>query len=226
MPSERSDATAFDWRLYADATCAGLTALIPLPIVDLIFEYYFRYRMPGAIARARGRDVEQAVLQRLGRRRFGGGLLGGCLMVPVMVGKYVVKKLWRKIIYIFAIADAGSQVSEYWHRAYLVDHMMRAGHLGRNADVDRAIRTFEQVLRDTDTSPVRGLANQIVAATGRALRLLVRARRRGTAEETESLGKILGSQWDSVEGSFHAAALEYNRVYVEGPEGSAKTPTA
>jgi len=219
--SDPSDHATFDWRLYADATCAGLTALIPLPFVDLVFEYYFRHRMPGAIARAREREVEPQVLQRLGRRRLGGGPLAGCLMVPVMVVKYIVKKLWRKIIYIFAIADAGSQVSEYWHRAYLVDHMVKAGHLASGTDVDRAIRTFEQVLRDTDTSPVRGMANQTVDSSGRVLRLMVRARRLGTAEVTESLGKILGSQWDSVESSLHAAALEYNRVYVVGPEGSA-----
>ncbi len=218
--NDPSDHATFDWRLYADATCAGLTPLIPLPFVDLVFESYFRHRMPGAIARARQRQVEPQVLQRLGRRRLGGGGLAGCLMAPVMAVKYIVKKLWRKLIYIVAMADAGTQVSECWHRAYLVDHMVKAGHLASDTDVDRAIRTFEQVLRDADTSPVRGLANQTVEATGRVLRLMVRARRLGTAEETESLGKILGSQWDTVESSLQAAALEYNRVYVEGPERS------
>ena len=44
--------SGFDWRIYADATCAGLSVLIPLPFVDTAFETVFRRRIPGTIARA------------------------------------------------------------------------------------------------------------------------------------------------------------------------------
>jgi hypothetical protein len=212
-----TEAPVFDWRLFADATCAGLTPLIPLPFVDLAFEFYFRRRMPKVIAKVRGRRVDRRVLQRLGRRR-GGGLAAGCLTVPVLLAKYIVKRLWRKIVYVLAIADATSLVSEYWHRAYLLDHVVRAGHVEPGADADRAATSFERVIREADTSPVRGLARQIIDSTGRVLRLLVRAKRRGPAQATESLGVILGSHWQSVERSFHAVAIEYNRVYVAGPD--------
>jgi len=217
MNDAPSVAPAFDWRIFADATCAGLTALIPLPMVDLLFEHYFRRRVPRAIARARGRELRPAVMRRLGRWRPGRGLLAGCLAVPLMAMKYLVRRLWHKIIYVFAIADASAQISEYWHRAYLIDHMVRAGHLEAGADTDRAIRCFERVLRKADTSPVRGLANQTVETSQRVVRLLVRASRRGTAVATESLGQILGSHWASVQRSFDAVAREYNRSYVEGP---------
>ena len=34
--------TTFDWLIYADATFAGLSVLIPIPIIDWIFENIFR----------------------------------------------------------------------------------------------------------------------------------------------------------------------------------------
>jgi len=47
--------TEFDWIIYADATFAGLALLLPIPFVDGLIEAYFRRRMPGDIARRRGR---------------------------------------------------------------------------------------------------------------------------------------------------------------------------
>ena len=32
----------FDWRIYADGTAAGLTVLIPIPLVDLAFDQFVR----------------------------------------------------------------------------------------------------------------------------------------------------------------------------------------
>jgi hypothetical protein len=208
----------FDWHVYADATCAGLTALIPLPIVDLVFEAYFRRRMPDAIARARGRDLERLAALRLGRRHGGGLSLGGCLSMPIAVLRYILKKLWRKIVYVFAIADATTQVSEYWHRAYLIDHMVGAGHLGPGVDTERAVQVYSLVMAETDTSPLKGLAREVVRGGRRAVGLLARARRRGSAEETESLGEILRSQWSTAERSLRTTATSYNRRYATWPD--------
>ena len=126
--------TAFDWRIYADATCAGLTALVPLPFVDLAFEAYFRRRMPATIAKVRHRELTDEA-----RRRFGRGIgrlisLEGCLAIPLGVIRYIVKKIWRKVVYVFAVADATTQVSAYWQRAYLLDHIISAAIRG----MDRA----------------------------------------------------------------------------------------
>jgi len=212
--------TTFDWRIYAEATCAGLTALLPLPFVDLGFEAYFRRRMPATIARVRKQELPGGA-----RRRFGRGLgklvsLEGCLAIPVGVVRYIVKKLWRKIIYVFAIADATSLVSAYWHRAYLLDHVIRAGHAAPDVDWPRSAAVFEKVLAETDTGPLMGLARQTVANAHRVFRLLVLARRRGAAEETESLSTILRSHWDAAERSLYDVAVRYNAAYASSLESA------
>lgn len=205
--------TTFDWRIYAEATCAGLTALLPLPFVDLAFEAYFRRRMPATIARVRKQDLADGARRRLGRGLGKLISLEGCLAVPLGVVRYVVKKLWRKIVYVFAIADATSLVSAYWHRAYLLDHLVRAGHAAPDVDWPRSAAVFERVLAETDTGPLMGLARQTVASVHRVFRLLVLARRRGAAAETESLSTILRSHWDAAERSLADVAVRYNAEY-------------
>jgi hypothetical protein len=215
---EATAGSSFDWHVYADATCAGLTALIPLPLVDLLFEAYFRRRMPEAIARVRGSEIERLTSLRLGRSARDGLSLGGCLMVPIAALRYILKKFWRKIVYVFAIADATAQVSEYWHRAYLIDHMVKAGHLGHGVDTDRAVAVFSRVMAEADTSPLWGLARQVASGGPRLLRLLVRARRRGSVEETKSLAEILRPHWGAAEASLRATAVAYNRSYTSWPD--------
>jgi hypothetical protein len=208
----------FDWRIYAEATCAGLTALVPIPLIDLAFETYFRRRMPGTIARVRGRALAADPRRRFGRDTGRILSLEGCLTLPLSLGRYVLRKLWRKVIYVFAIADAASSVSAYWHRAYLLDHVIRAGHAAPDVDWRRSAAVFDAVLGDTDPSPLMGLARQTVSNAHRVLRLLIRARRRGAAAATESISNILRSHWDGAEASLVDVALRYNDEYARSLE--------
>jgi hypothetical protein len=217
-PSTTFHHTTFDWRIYAEATCAGLTALVPLPFVDLALEAYFRRRMPATIAKVRERSVAAEARRRLGRGSGNWLSLEGCLSLPLAILRYIARKLWRKIIYVFAVADATSQVSEYWHRAYLLDHMIKAGHLGSDVDWRRAVGVAGEVLRETDTGPLMGLARQTVSSTHRVVRMLFRARRRGAVEETESLAAILRSHWDAAESSLFNVAIRYNEAYTRSLE--------
>jgi hypothetical protein len=226
MPESTTPRPPFDWRVYADATCAGLTPLVPIPLLDLALERYFRRRMPSAIARARREELLRLAELRLGSRPTGAGPLAGCLALPILLARYVVTRLWRKIVYIFAVTDAVGQVSAYWQRAFLLDHLIRAGHLAPGTDTRRAIEVFNRVLRDADPSPLRGLARLVVSSSGRTLRLLVRARRRGAAAQTESLGEILRSNWRTVEASLRALAVDYNRRYASWPDEPPAFPTA
>ena len=210
--------TTFDWRIYAEATCAGLTALLPLPFVDLAFEAYFRRRMPATIAKVRNQDLADGARRRLGQGHGTLISLEGCLALPLGVVRYIVRKIWRKVIYVFAIADATSLVSVYWHRAYLLDHLIKAGHLCPDVDWPRSTEVFEKVLGETDTGPLMGLARQTVSSVHRVLRLLVLARRRGAAEETESLSGILRSHWVLAEGSLRQVATDYNEEYARSLE--------
>jgi hypothetical protein len=210
----------FDWRIYAEATCAGLTALIPLPFVDLAFEAYFRRSMPSTISSVRGRELAAGARSRLGRGLGKLVSLEGCLAIPFGVAKYIVKKLWRKIVYVFAITDSTSLVSSYWHRAYLLDHATRAGHFGPDVDWRRSVAVFEKVLTETDTGPLMGIARQTVGSVHRVLRLLILARRRGAAGETESLSTILRSNWDVAERSLMETAVRYNAEFARSLERS------
>ena len=203
----------FEWAVYADATCAGLSVLIPLPLVDLVFETIFRRRMPGKIAKVRETEVAPATRIQLARPVNGSLSWSGCIAVPFMVGRYVLRRMWRKIIYIFAVKDATTALTEYWHRAFLIDHMVRAGHLAPGVDTGLAVRVYRQVLQEIDPSPLTGLARQTVANARHVLRLLVRARRLGAAEVTKSLGEVLSSHWRVAETSMRETATLYNRRY-------------
>lgn len=203
----------FDWHIYSDATCAGLSVLIPIPLVDLVFELVFRRRIPAAIARYRRVDIGAET-----RRQFMGSLRGpfsmeGCLSATFAVIKYILRRIWRKIIYIFAIKDAATALTEYWHRAALIDHMIRIGHLAPGSDIQLAAQTFAKVLREIDPSPLMGLARETVANAHRVLRLLVRARRLGASTVTRSLGELMFSHWRVAEASLRATTLRYNRDY-------------
>ncbi len=205
--------SSFDWRIYADATCAGLSVLIPLPLVDSIFETVFRRRIPGTIARARRREVAPLVRRRLGRAVDGSLSLQGCFKLFFTAVRYVLRKIWRKIIYVFTIKDAATALSEYWHRAYLINHMVRAGHLEADVDTDLAVRVFERTLREADLSPLMGLARQTVANAHHVLGILARARRLGAAEVARSLGDVLASHWKGAEASLVGVGEDYNRHY-------------
>jgi len=206
-------ANDFDWRIYADATCAGLSVLIPLPLVDLFFETIFRRRISGKIAKVRGSEISAATSVQLARPINDALSWAGCLTVPFMVGRYIVRRLWRKIIYIFAVKDATAALTEYWHRAFLIDHMVRAGHLAPDTDTDLAVRVYRHVLHEIDPSPLTGLARQTVADVRHVFRLLVRARRLGATEVTKSLGEVLSSHSKVAEASMRETAILYNRWY-------------
>jgi len=202
-----------DWRIFADATCAGLSVLIPLPLVDIVFETIFRRRIPATIAKVRRREMASDARRSLGRGLDGPLSLTGCLAIGVAAVRYMLRRIWRKIIYIFAVKDATMALTEYWHRAFLIDHMIRAGHLEHGADTDLALQVSTSVLRDIDPSPLMGMARQTVANVHHVVRLLVRARRLGAAEVTRSLGETLSSHWRVAENSMRETANLYNERY-------------
>jgi hypothetical protein len=140
------------------------------------------------------------------------------LAVPFVVLRYIFRRVWRKVIYIFAVKDATSALTEYWHRAFLIDHMARAGHLDRGVDTDLAVRVFRGVLLEIDPSPLVGLARQTVANVHHVLRLLIRARRLGAVEVTRSLGEVFSSNWRMAESSMRETAALYNLRYAREVE--------
>ncbi len=213
MPTSVRPRTGFDWTMYADATLAGLATLIPLPFVDDLFEAYFRRRMPGAIARSRGRVLPPAAVAalRAERRR---SLLQSCLLLPVTLTVGLLRRLSRKLLYFLTIKAAAEKLSHYWHRAFLLDYMLAAGHLETEASVAAARQAMDEVLATTQ-GPLTQLAGQIVAGMGHVWRSLRLARRGAEDAAIQGARAQMARRWNDFAGYFESVAQRYEQRYRE-----------
>jgi hypothetical protein len=167
-------ATDFDWLVYADATFAGLAILIPFPFVDALVEEYFRRRMPRDIARRRGRTLRPAVLRLINRRRSA-GWLSGCFLLPLQLIIYVLRNLYRTVVYVLSVYDASEKLSYYWHRAFLLNYMIGRGHLDDEARAAVAAAALDRTLVASQTSPLLNLAGEVIETARHQIRGLLRA---------------------------------------------------
>jgi hypothetical protein len=202
--------TRFEWPIYADATLAGLSVLIPVPFVDDAFETYFRRRMPERIARARGRELPEGVPAELARAS--GGWLASCLLLPITLTVGLFKRVSRKLLYFLTVKTATDRLSHYWYRAFLLDHALAAGHLESVHSARIARRAMDRVLA-ASSGPMRRLASQVVTAPRDVAAMLRRARR---GEEDEDLRRTKGTieaRWGDVAGHLEGVAAQYDAVY-------------
>lgn len=161
--------TTFEWPLYADATFAGLAALFPIPLLDWALEEIFRRRMVRAIARYRGQPLPLEVVWALnGPKR---GCLATGLRFLIRLPLELLKRLFRKLLYVLTVKEATDQLSYYWQRAFLLDYMLTAGHLVTTESARQAQQAMEETLRLT-ASPFIGLAKTVVTTPLRVIRLL------------------------------------------------------
>lgn len=214
--------TQFDWNIYGDATFAGLSALVPLPFLDTLFEAYFRRRMPRVIARNRDRRLSTAVLKEI--NRSSDSWLRGCLIFAITFIPRLLVKLSRKLLYFLTVKEATDKLSYYWHRAFLLDYLTLSGHLDELQSAAVAKQALEQTLSGLETSPVQQLAGRIVNRSGRILRTLRRARR-GTEDESIREDKsIMARNWSSFSTYFESLAEQYDSLYygIRSAENSVK----
>mgnify|MGYP003378764947 CR=1 FL=1 len=198
--------TDFDWLIYADATFAGLSLLLPIPFVDGLIETYFRRRMPGDIARRRGRALPMQSIRLANRQR--GTLWPGCLLWPVQALVYLIRNLWRTLVYILTVYDTSEKLSYYWHRAFLLDYAIGRGDLDTPARAETAAVALHRVLDTTQTSPLLNLAREIVqearSRIGALARALFRGARRQKTTEAKATANLLAARW----AEFHDYLIE------------------
>ncbi len=204
--------TSFDWSMYADATLAGLSVLIPIPLLDTVFETFFRQRMPAGIARSRGRVIPASILAEL--RLSSGSWLRACLMLPLTLTIGLVQRLSRKLLYFLTIKEATDKLSQYWHRAFLLDYMLAAGHLETVASAQVARQAMEQVLATT-SSPLTQVAQQVIAHTRHIWQTLRSARRGQEDDVIKQTRAQLEQRWGDFAGYFEAVAARYEHHYRE-----------
>lgn len=211
--SMEQPATEFEWAIYADATFAGLSILIPLPLIDLAFEQYFRRRMPRSIARHRNRPLQPIVLGIL--NRLGCSPLGCVLLVP-WLGFQLLRRLSKKILYFLTVKEATDTLAYYWHRAFLIDYALRSGHLDDAESALHAEQAMRVTLDDTRTSPLLVVAQQIVQQSPRVMSTLWRAVRR-QREDTLATDEqaTLRAAWKNLDDYLQTVASEYLIAYRE-----------
>lgn len=160
MTSEKvSPRTAFDWAIYVDATLAGLAILIPIPLLDVFAEWLFKRRIPQAVARRNGRRLDRYTVYYLQNEPFS---CTGCLLWPFTLVLLFLKRLYRTILYFLTVKEATDKLSLYWHRAFLIDFMVRRGDLDNDKMAKVAALAMHDVLDKLTTSPLQQLAVQVI----------------------------------------------------------------
>ena len=207
MEELTSSEEKFDWAIYVDATLAGLAILIPIPLVDALFEWIFKRRMPQAIAKRNGRILSPQTVSQLNR---GGFSCMGCLLWPLELVWLLLKRTYRTILYFLTIKDATDKLSYYWHRAHLLDHMMQRGDLEGEEEAAMAAQALQDVLDALTTSPLTQLAQQVVGNVHHILRTSWRWLRRKQEDEMMANTRTqMASAWRDLAGYFAQVKAQY-----------------
>lgn len=215
MPPQKNTPASpisFDWLIYADATLAGLAALIPLISLDWLVEEFFRRRIPGQIAKYRGQRLPVEVRRAL-NRNYRGGCAKSCLLLPLTAGYWLFKKLSRKILYFLSVKEASDNVSYYWHLAYLTDYALAAGHLTTPESARIARESMEQVIRATMHSPLYQLATEVVRNTHHVLRISYKFLRGKDSNILGHLIELMASEWSQFDTYFKTVGALYLQTY-------------
>jgi hypothetical protein len=146
-PSRASIATS--------AILAGVCALSPIPFLDDLIIGAIRRHLVGRQFRARGVELNWG--QRRALTKTHRNLLVGCLLGVLI---YPIRKIFRKVFYIFAVKEAVDVASRLLHQGLLVDHALDRGCVDiRALGPDKAPllhlnRVITDTCDDTDTSPI------------------------------------------------------------------------
>lgn len=199
----------FEWAIYVDATLAGLAILIPIPLLDLLFEWIFKRRMPQAIARRNGRTLSPETVRQLNRSSFS---CLGCLLWPLELVWLLLKRTYRTILYFLTVKEATDKLSYYWHRAFLLDLIMKRGDLSGPEEAALAAEALHQVLDSLTTSPLTQLAQQVVANVRHILRSSWRWLRRKQEDEMMAETRTqMANAWRDLAGYFAQVAARYEQ---------------
>lgn len=203
--------TAFHWSLYADATFAGLSVLVPIPFVDSAFEWFFKRRVPSAVARWRGRRLAPAVVAEFNREK--GSWWETCLMLPITLTWGLIKRLSKKVLYFLTIKEATDHLSYQWHRAFLIDYALQSGHLESPESAEVARLALEYALATATTSPLEQLAQRLVPHTRHVTQSLRKARKGEEDEMIAQQRSMMARAWSEFGEYLADVAYRYERAY-------------
>ncbi|HNH49350.1 MAG TPA: hypothetical protein PKY30_20045 [Myxococcota bacterium] len=131
----------------AEVMLAGLTPLIPVPLLDDYAERQVLRGIYRRLAQAHAVALTDEALEMLVEDRS--STLLGCLALAI---KWPLKKLFRTVLYFLTIKDVVDAVARNSHRVAIVKQAFAEGHLPERVQEVRA--AMDAVLDRTDYSPV------------------------------------------------------------------------
>jgi hypothetical protein len=183
---------------------AGACPLIPVPLLDDWILDRVRRRLIARLASSRSVDLGTVRLQALADRDptdwSAEGLARGCLrrlfVAPVkFVYKRIIRKLFRKILFVLSIKDAVDEVSVTFHHAWLLRHALDRSRSPKTVSAARALRAeVDHVCKELDPRPVESAVRSAIRHSRRLFRRLARllatlVRRRGDRGIDEAVGR-------------------------------------
>jgi len=155
--------TAAGRRVLRYAVLAGLCPLLPVPFLDSVLVGMFRSRLIRGQVSAAGLKPEplQADLLAFEPRPI---RLLGCVLGLIWM---VIKKIFRKLVYIFAVKDCVDTASMVMHHGWLFQYALDEGILSQNTldEGNEAIRRVRDAVRTAtdrvDPRPVNKALRQV-----------------------------------------------------------------
>lgn len=165
------------------------------------------------IAKRNGRELSPEIMGIINQRQ---GCFPGCFLWPVTLGLEFVKRLYRTVLYFLTIKSATDQLSYYWHRAFLLDYMLRRGDLDNAAKAKIASAALQTLLKTTTTSPLFQLANKISAGVNHIFRTLWQFLRRHREDEVVvNTRKEMEESWGKFSDYLIELAARYDILFTE-----------
>jgi len=176
---------------------AGICPLSPIPFIDDLVIGFIRRRMIRKLFARQGLELSRPQLKALVSRRR--GCVRGCLFAVVL---YPIKRIFRKILYIFAIKSCVDTCSTLLHEGLLVRYALAGDRIpaaelaeGGETSLLRVNAAIEVACRETDTSPVTQLLRRLFRG-GRVLlkeaarTVMILFRKLGGRRNPEALDRI------------------------------------
>lgn len=214
--NEAKSEVQFDWPVYREATFAGLSVLIPLPMVDMLFERIFRARIAPSIARYRKQKLSPVLRRALRSRRL---TFFGCLWLPFGFVIELAVRIWRTVLYFLTVKAATDQLAHQWRRAFLIDRMLVRGDLQdhKSTRTVAAIYAFRQLMAEEDDSPLLALAQKVLSSATHVLRaswrMLRRKPTRDDDPEAQDARQKMEQGWAGVRAYFESLGARYDKLH-------------
>ena len=185
-----------DWLLIGRyALLIGLTALIPIPLVDTGVENWLRRRMVRSLAERHNVTLDDEAVATLGNAATGGCF--GCVWSVLL---WPIRKIVKTLLFVFQVKTIADTASELVHRGLMLEEAIELGWLPGDADrvrlaMDRALvhidtRLVERKLRGVFQDHTNDLNRAIHSATVIAREQVLADPKRALADaiEADNLG--------------------------------------